>query len=394
MIFNSTEQDSAEAITEFKEKPGWVDTFKASVQNFTSVSLSTSASNYYYKERDKTVSNWKKSDPANENVYNAIGSAKKQDLDKLEALYELGKYDAIKTFNGDQTRRQHIQEGDATLGTAFLKFKDVQKQNGFEGPSDIRKRAEQKSFDDYTKSKQVLQDSDYLSAQLVGTAWGALQDPVTLMTLPLGSWKTGATIIGTAGKAFLEEAAIEAGAQALIIPQTHAYKNEIGIKTTIKDDAYNAVMAIGTAGLIRGAGSAAFDLTAKGIKSLKAKNPELGADYEQLNKGNLSTDLDSHIDDLYKTEFSDNGVTEIKNPTAEGETLNKAEQIPIESEDVINAARTVKLNKKNSKTKAEDLKVYSGKDESGEDIYKTYKEISDEIDNDAKWIQKAKDCLL
>ena len=41
-----------------------------------------------------------------------------------------------------------------------------------------------------------------------------------------------------------------------------------------------------------------------------------------------------------------------------------------------------------------DNKILDGTDETGEAVYKTYREKIEEIDMDDKYIQKAKECLL
>ena len=212
----------------------------------------------------------------------------------------------------------------------------------------------------------------------------ALHDIKTLQTLPLGTWKAGGTIAANAGRAIAEEMGIEALAQVGIAPEVYSFKKEIGLKTSIATEAYNAAMAIGTAGLVRGAGSAAFDLSAKGVKALKAKDPELANDYVELAKTQPTENLKTHLDNMNKVEFSGEPLTEIKTPNEKGVELNQAKGFSEVDEFEI----------KPPKELADDMRIVVDKDIDGEVTTRSYKEINQELDENDIMFKKISDCLL
>ncbi len=230
--------------------------------------------------------------------------------------------------------------------------------------------------------------------ELLGTAEGALTDIKTLQTLPLGTIKIGGTVAANAGRAILEEMGIELLAQTSIAPEIYSFKKELGIKTSIIQEATTAVTSIVGAGLFRGVGSAAFDLTTKGITKLKLKDPDLGLDYERLASTQATEDLASHVENLQKTEFGDE-VVEIKNPNAKGEELNKAAPIPEHDPKIVKQAQEVQTPKAEEKLEAlPDLKVHSGVDEAGEPVYKSYRELIDELDAEETILKGIEKCLV
>lgn len=330
MEFGTTELDAAfndnEKIETYDPEPGFFDTFKASVQNFTSVSLSSSEANYYKDERDTVKADWVKANPKDEALYNRITAVDKSLIEKLDSMYESGDIEQIKNWH-TSTDSSMVNISGVGIGSDYLKFRELQSSMGLTNTTDIINGAKNKAKDDYYKSAEVLEKSDHMTAELLGSMWGALHDPVTIATLPLGAWKSGGTVLSNAGRATLEEMKIEAMAQSIIAPTVASYKQELEIKTTLAGEATNAAIAIGSAGLLRGAGSAAFDLSAKGIKALKLKDPELGGDYEQMVKSQATEDVTEHIDNLHKAEFDEAGIEEIKTPNAKGEELNKAEPL-------------------------------------------------------------------
>jgi hypothetical protein len=328
MIYNATELDEMPGVESYTKEPTWVDTFKASTKNFTSVSLSTSELSYFTDERHKNMEEWKKKDPANKSTYDRYGNIPKGVQDKLEALYEDGNIDAIKNWN-------QASFGGLSTGEEFLKFKELAGIHGFKDYSEFNQDAKDKSLKDFQESQEVLSNSDSLSAEMLGTMFGALHDPITLATIPLGGWTAGRGVMMNAARSFGQEAMIEAGAQAVIAPMAYSYKKEIGLKTSIKTEAYNAVMSIGAAGLVRGTGSAMFDLSAKGIKALKVKNPSLGEAYESMAKTQPTQDMKTHIDNMNKVEFSGEPLTEIKTPNEKGVELNNAKVISEVDEDIL-----------------------------------------------------------
>ena len=377
MIYNTAELDSMQSVDSYEKEPTWVDTFKAATKSFTAVSLSTSERSYFIDERDKNMEEWKKKDPVNKMTYDRYGTMPKGVLDKLEVLYEDGNIDAIKNWNEAMFGRQ-------STGEVFLKFKELQGLHGFKGYSEFNQDAKDKSLKDFQESQEVLSKSDSLSAEMLGTMFGALHDPITLATIPMGGWMAGRGVMMNAAKAFGQEAMIEAGAQAVIAPMAHSYKNEIGLKTSIQTEAYNAAMAIGAAGLFRGTGSAVFDLSSKGIKAVKLRNPSLGEAYESMAKTQPTQDMKTHVDNMNKVEFGDEPLTEIKTPNAKGVELNEAKVISEVDDFDIKPRKDIE----------EDMKMVIDKDIEGNVITKTFKEINDEFDNNDKIFKKIQDCIL
>ncbi len=343
MEFGTTELDAAfndgDKIETYEPEPSYYEAFKASVQNFTAVSLSSSEANYFKDERDIQKTDWVKANPKDEALYDRITSTDKTIIEQLDSLYDSGDYEQIKNWH-TSTQSSMVNISGIGIGTDYLKFRELQSSLGLTNTNDIINNAKLKSQDDYYKSAEVLEKSDHWTAEALGTMWGALHDPLTLATLPLGTWKSGGTVMTNAGKAALEEMKIEAMAQSVIAPTVASYKQELEIKTTLANEATNAAVAIGTAGLLRGAGSAAFDLTAKGMKSLKVKDPELGADYERMVNSQATEDVAEHIDNLHKAEFDEMGVDEIKNPNAKGEELNKAAPLIEDNPEIVMKAQS------------------------------------------------------
>ena len=379
MIYNETELDTLEPIESYTKIPSWVDVFKASTKNFTSVSLSHSRDDYYKKEMKENASEWSKKDTGNTELYERISNYSYKDMEQLEVLYDGGNIDAIKSY-----RQINPYNADIFLAEDFLKYKELQGQQGLKPISEIREDINARAVKDFEESAQVISQSDSLSAELAGTMFGALHDIRTLQTLPLGTWKTGGTVLSNAGRATAEEMGIEALAQIGIAPEVYTFKKELGLKTSIATEAYNAAMAIGTAGLVRGTGSVVFDLTEKGLKALKVKDPALASDYEELVKTQPTQDVKTHIDNMQKVEFSGEELSEIKAPNEKGLELNNAKSIA-EVDDI--------------KIKAhiptdEEMKIVVSKDIDGNAEMKTYKEINTELDNNDKMYQKIADCLL
>jgi len=274
--------------------------------------------------------------------------------------------------------------------------------------------------------------------------YGALLDVKTLQTLPLGTWKAGGTVLSNAGRAVAEEMGIEALAQISIAPEVYSFKKELGLKTSVATEAYNAAMAIGTAGLVRGTGSAIFDLSSKGIKALKAKDPSLADDYISLEKTQPTQDMKTHIDNMQKVEFSGEEIAEIKAPNEKGVELNEAKVVSEIDEDwiatpekmgeyvddeiraiikesnealkrlddeleyeFIGEKRPTILSGFDIETKKvkpkldevalkvdEDMQIVVSKDIDGTPEMKSYKEINTELDNNDKIYKQISDCLL
>lgn len=443
MIYNTAELDDMPSVETYTKEPTWVDTFQAATKNFTSVSLSSSELSYFTEERDKNMEEWKTKDPENKSMYDRYGTMPKGVLDKLEVLYEDGNIDAIKEWN-------QAMPGRMSTGEVFLKFKELQGLHGFKGYAEFNQNAKDKSLKDFQESQEVIANSGSLSAELLGTMYGALHDPITLATLPLGGWSSGRGVMMNAARAFGQEAMIETGVQAIIAPTVYSYKKEIGLKTSILTEAYNAVAAILTAGLFRGAGSAAFDLSAKGMKALKVKDPELAADYANFAKNQPTQDLKTHVDNMQKVEFSGEPLTEIKTPNEKGVELNEAKVISEVDEDLMEEALRVfgfeEAPKRKAPTRAEeikeaaepkiggseeeakqavkemfkkpletdaryktmskediaeiermaeeDMRIVVDKDIEGEVITRSYKEINQEFDDNDIMFKRIQDCIL
>jgi len=322
MIYNTAELDSMPEVDSHTKESTWIDTFKASTKNFTSVSLSSSRDDYYKSEMKTNSAEWSKSDPNNKELYERVSNYAYKDMEQLEALYDEGNIDAINTY-----RQVNPLNADVFLSEDFLRYKELSGQQGLKPISVIREDINTRAVKDFEESAKVIENSDSLSAELAGTMYGALHDVKTLQTLPLGTWKAGGTVAANAGRAIAEEMGIEALAQMSIAPEVYSFKKELGLKTSVATEAYNAAMAIGTAGLVRGAGSAVFDLSVKGIAKLKLKDPSLGQDYEVMAKTQPTQDMKTHIDNMQKVEFSGEPLVEIKTPNEKGVELNNAKPI-------------------------------------------------------------------
>jgi len=388
MTFNNTEIDTQPLIQEYKPEPTWGETYKASVKNFTSVHLSTSSRNYYDDGLEENYPDWIAAAPEKENVFKRVMNLGVDVVENYENLYSKGKLDVIASDRGNTSPNSRVQfeTSELTGGLAFLQYKEMQKEHGFKDLIAIKSESNDKAKSDYLESGKVLAESDSWSAKLAGGAVGVMSDPITLATLPVGSWKTGGTIMANAARAFGEEALIETAAQAVIAPNVYAFKKELDIKTSLKDEVYTALTSIATAGMFRTIGSAGFDLTASGIKALKAKDPSMAKDYEELIKGQKTEGVEGHIDNLHKTEFGDSQVTEIKDPNAEGQALNQAEPIR-------EYGNHEEMLLKQDVAPIEDLSLVIGKTEDGMPQMKSYKELELEYDNEDTILTNLQNCL-
>lgn len=386
MIFGDTELNAQEAITEFKPEPTRMETLKASYDNYISVKLSHSRQDYYKKEMGDNAVEYSKQDPQNTELYNRISKYAYKDIERLEALYEQGNTKAINNYV-----QQNPLQADIFLSQDFLRYKELQQKNGFKPQSQITEDINARALRDYTESEDVLKRSDHWLAEMVGTMGGALSDVATLQTLPLGTWKTGATVLGTAARAMGEEMGIEALAQVSIAPEVYGFKKEIGLNTSIMTEASNALASIATAGMFRSVGSAAYDLTAPGLKALRMKDPKLADDYEATFKGSeVSQSSKDFLDDMHKAEFEDPLTMEVSNPSEKGMELNSAEpilQTKTELKDAVTKNKEILF-------KDDELTMKVGVDEQGEAIHKSFKELQDEHDMTDAYLKKARDCNL
>lgn len=386
MIIGDTELNAQEAITEFRPVPTWRETLKASYDNFTSVNLSHSRQDYYKKEMADNAQEYSKLDPQNTELYNRISNYAYKDIERLDALYEAGNISAIKSY----TQNNPFQL-DVFISDDFLKYKELQQKNGYKPQSQITEDINARALRDYTESGEILKRSESWTAEVLGTMGGALTDIKTLQTLPLGTFKTGGSLLGTAARAAGEEMGIEALAQISIAPEVYGFKKEIGLNTSVMTEATNAMASIATAGVFRGIGSAAFDLTADGIKALRLKDPQLADDYEATFKNaDVSNDNKSFLDDMHKAEFEDPINMEISNPSEKGIELSKAEPIPQTPQEIKDAV----IKNKEIEIDEDSLVMKVGVDEQGEPIHKSYRELMEEHDLTDAYINKAKDCGL
>jgi len=232
----------------------------------------------------------------------------------------------------------------------------------------------------------VMNRSDYWGAGLAGAMWGQLHSPTQLALIPAGgSAKTVAGgILKTSMTLAARETAYAVPYEAMAAAQEYDYKNDLDIRFTIKDAATN--MAIGSLapGAIRGIGNAAFDLTAKGIKNLKAVDPELGADYENLVSKKITNSDEEHLFNMEQHEYGQKLNTD--NPTPEMEAIMKSGP-QREFDDTLDVELPT-----GKKYEAQNL--HMGEDAEGKPILKSYKEMDDELVQEEKWIKQIEDCLL
>ena len=339
MLFTDTELENAPALEEYEHEPTRLETLKASFTNFRSVNLSHSKDNHYKDIMGEESAEWAKRDPLNAELYARVSKYDVRDINKLEALYE----------NNPNSIQGYTQanpvNADIFLVEDFKKMKELQRINqGMKSFKQINDDVLTKANTEYKDTNKILEASDHWGMELLGGAGGALTDVKTLQTLPLGTWKTGGTVLQNAGRAIVEEMGIEALAQTSIAPEVYAFKKELGIKTTILSEAATAATSIVGAGIFRGGASAGWDLSSKGISALKAKDPDLGDDYERLVSTQATEDAQSHVNNLQDEEFGA-GATKIENPNEKGEELNNAEPIPEDNPDVIKAATEARIDK-------------------------------------------------
>lgn len=104
-----------------------------------------------------------------------------------------------------------------------------------------------------------------ISGPLVGGMGGSLTDPLILATLPLGApiAATGGTAVaigGAAVRAAGQEAAVATLAEIPIQMKVYDYKKETDIPVTVGEAFISGVIGVGSAGILRGVGSAVVDV--------------------------------------------------------------------------------------------------------------------------------------
>lgn len=376
MYFNNTEVETAPKLETYEPKPTWGETLSASFKNFTSVNLSTSEQNYYYDSLKENIKTWTSKDKENKDIYKRVSILSPDAIEHYEDLYNKGKIDLIAS---DKSEIYGLTYG-LTGGAAFLKFKELEKQFGYNSLKSIKDTADSRAKSDYLTSLDTLNKSEYTSAKMLGTMGGVMTDPITLATLLLGTFVGGGSVAINALRAFGQEAMIETAAQAAIAPKVYAYKKELELKTSIMEESINALSSIATAGAFRAVGSATYDLTAKGIAQLKAKDPELARDYENLSSNQATDNLNSHVDNMHKVEFG-SGVENIDTPNKIGEEINNTP--PYRELDDFEPPQP----------KEEDMMLTIGKSEDGTPIEKSYADLEADITKEIDQVDAMFNCL-
>lgn len=374
MRYETTEIDDLPTTEtlDYTRPPTKTEAFAASFKNTMSSGILESEENYVNDEMKVNIDRMIESDPENERYYDTIRSMPKSRLAVMEKQYENGTMQKYGSNNADNQ--------------AFMLYK--QKAGLFNIPDinetfEIAKGKSKKDFDD---SEKILKENEHFWTGMAGGMWGQLHSPSQAMLIPFGG--SGASITGgilkTAATLTAREMIIAAPYEALAAAQEYDYKNDIDIRFSIKDAATNFAVGTAAPGLLRGVGSAAFDLTKAGIKNLKAKDPELGADYENLVAKKVTESDEEHLYNMARHEQGEKIDT--SNPTPEMETIMKQppqrEFAEVEEIDIPTG----------QKYEAETL--HMGKNNKGEDIVKSYKDMGDELDQEATWLKQIEDCIL
>lgn len=386
MFYNNTELNEEPTLEEYEAKPTFNETLSASFKNFTSVNLSTSEADYYMEDVKKNIGEWKKTDAyeANQGIYKRVSMLSSDAIENYENLYQEGKIDLIASDKSEI--------GGLTGGNAFLKFKELEKAHGFQSLKSIKDGSLERAKSDYLTTLETLSKSDHTTAKILGTAGGVMTDPITLATLPLGTFMGGGSVAINALRAFGQEALIETAAQSVIAPKVYGFKKELGLKTSILEESIQAVASIVTAGTFRAFGSATYDLTSKGLAKLKEKDPELARDYNNLTVNTATENVDSHVQNMQKAEFG-SGVEKVDAPNEKGIELNKEEpHTEIDDKLLKDTEIQEQLPSKNGKIEEPELSL-TMKNEKGEPIQRSYKDLEEEIDTESTTMDNLFKCL-
>ncbi len=357
------QQDYPEEIL---PEPTWYDTANAAYDQTRATGISTSSMNYSDNAYRKQLDGMMKEDPGNADLLNSLKRFSGKNKDLYEKYWNEGNLESF------VTSKQDIKALDLYFKTVRTKkLKDI---------GGLYNEGKTAALKDYKAAQEILDRSDSTTAKLAGGMAGAMTDPLTIATLPAGGAAirgVGEGIARTAGRAALQESIIASTVEPLIQVRQHKWSEEIGVKYGVKEAAANAVLSIGAAGLVRGVGSGAMDLTEAGIKALRIKDPELASDYEALTKNKVAVSDKEHIDNLTRTE------------------LEEPLKITSEEEKALMEAQAAKEFVEQDKIEL-DLVDYDGDLEiiirEGETA--SYKDIDDAIDAELDKIQKIKDCLL
>lgn len=284
----------------------WWDQATAAKTKVEATGLMNSRDNYHSKAFSEQLQSMRDEDPDNEESYAEIES---MDIGKLK-------------FYEDQYKAGELE--DSLMSSGFQDFNAMKHYFDTVSNSDRYDLTELRDYGDglatrdYREAEMVKGDS--WTAQIAGSIAGMASNPMELASYAMGGGVVkGAvqTILGTAMRAAGQEAVI---AGAIAVPQKiseYNRKKELNIDYTVREAAVDALLEVGTAGLLRATGSASWDLTADGLKALKAKDRPLFKKYQQLEKGNISGSTKEHTDNLKRTEAGLDVNIEKPNPKAQ-----------------------------------------------------------------------------
>lgn len=374
MRYDTTEIESLPTTesVDYKAPPSKAETFQAYKKNTLAAGILESESNYAQDEMGLNMDAMMKADPANENAYNGLRALSKGSLKLLEMQYQNG------TLMKYRPRDWETK--------AYILYKENAGKFNVPDIDETFEIAKAKAKTDYDESLEVMERSDHFFTGMAGAMWGQLHSPTQLITIPFGG--SSKTVVGGIAKTAVtlaaREMAIAAPYEAIAAAQEYDYKNDLDIRFSIKDAATNAAIGTAAPGVLRGVGSAAFDLSAKGIKALKAKDPELAADYENLTGKKITESDEQHLFNMEQHEHGQKVSTD--NPTPEMEAVMKSGP-QREFDDV--ADIDLPTGKK-----YEAKSIHMGEDAEGNAILKSYKEFDDELTQESKWIKQIEDCLM
>lgn len=364
MRLNLTEVESlGERELDYQEEPSWMETAQASFKKVKAAELTTSKANYKAEVMREQLDTLATKDSQFADTYLSLTALSGQHLNLYEEAHKNGSLDNQRFYGG------------VTADNVRHYFNKVEELELYDAKT-LDAQAGGYAAKDFYEAEEVLKRSEYFSAELAGGMAGAMLDPVNVALLPTGGAvvkEAGQTILATAGRAALQEMGIATAAEAVIQPIVYSNKDAMGIDYTVKDAATNAVASIGAAGLLRGSGSAAVDLTAKGRAALKKTDPLLASEYDTLTAGKLKDVSDKHHIDQMNT---DDPI-----PSTEAELeLKKSPNL-----------------KEYADTPEIELKPYEGgvaviTDDAG--TVKTYKQIGEELDDELDKLKRLEDCYL
>jgi hypothetical protein len=120
-----------------------------------------------------------------------------------------------------------------------------------------------------------------VGGEIAGMAVGAIQDPIILASMFLGTGKiTGGTKAANALKAFFTEAGIAMGAEVMIQPNVINWKARLDSPYSLKEAAITVLTVGGFAGVVRAGGSVTVDVieAASAARKLRAQGKTTEAD--------------------------------------------------------------------------------------------------------------------